>query len=166
MSSSCLGVLLVVAATAEAAAPAKLVVISGCGSRGIGLGIARQVLSQDVDAEVVVLARSLERATSISDELGPRAHGMQCDVTDAASCAALESELAKLGGGHDLFAVVNNAGYAADLPWFATPWPASAASQTLAVNLFGAERLTRTSCHGSLQRQTAASSLSAPVAAA
>ena len=51
--------------------------------------------------------------------------------------------LEKLGGGHELFTLVNNAGFAADLPWFPSPWPASAASQTLAVNLYGAERLTR-----------------------
>ena len=46
-------------------------------------------------------------------------------------------------GGSDLFTLVNNAGFAADLPWFPTPWKAEAASQTLAVNLFGARRLTQ-----------------------
>ena len=35
----------------------RLVVVSGGGSRGVGLGIARQVLAQDTAAEVVVIGR-------------------------------------------------------------------------------------------------------------
>ena len=88
------------------------------------------------------MARSLERAATVSQELGSRAHPLACDVTDEASCQAAAAAIEALGGG-ELLALVNNAGYAADLPWFPTPWPAEAASQTLAVNLFGAERLTR-----------------------
>ena len=124
-------------------APCKrLVVISGCGSRGVGFGVARQVLAKDATAEVVVMARSLERASAVASELGARAHAVQCDVTDDASCAAAAAAIGLLGG-NELFALVNNAGFAADLPWFPPPWPASAARDTLAVNLFGAERLTR-----------------------
>ena len=125
-----------------AAMAPRLVVISGVGSRGVGLGIARQVLARDDTTEVVVMARALERAASVAAELGPRAYALQCDVTDEASCAAVASAVEALGGS-ELLALVNNAGFAADLPWFPTPWPASVASQTLAVNLFGAERLTR-----------------------
>ena len=120
----------------------RLVVVSCCGSRGVGLGIARQVLAQDTAAEVVVMARSLERASSISTELGARAHAVQCDVTSDESCAAAAAAVRDLGGA-ELLALVNNAGFAADLPWFPTPWVAGTASATLAVNLFGAERLTR-----------------------
>ena len=120
----------------------RLVVVSCCGSCGVGLGIARQVLAQDTAAEVVVMARSLERASSISTELGARAHAVQCDVTSDESCAAAAAAVRDLGGA-ELLALVNNAGFAADLPWFPTPWVAGTASATLAVNLFGAERLTR-----------------------
>lgn len=131
-----------VAASTTTAGAARLVVISGCGSRGVGLGIARQVLAQDAEAEVVVLARSLDRASSVKDELGPRAHALECDVTNEDSCIAVANAIESMGG-TELLTLVNNAGYAADLPWFPTPWPAGAASATLAVNLFGAERLTR-----------------------
>ena len=134
--------LLALTAAMTAALAPRLVVISGVGSRGVGLGIARQVLARDDKAEVVVMARALERAESVALELGPRAHALQCDVMDESSCAAVASAVEALGGS-ELLALVNNAGFAADLPWFPTPWPASAASQTLAVNLFGAERLTR-----------------------
>lgn len=126
---------------AAAAAP-RLVVISGCGSRGVGFGVAQQILAQDASAEVVVMARSEQRAKSVAEELGDRAHAVACDVTDDASCAAAAETIRNLGGS-DLLSLVNNAGFAADLPWFPTPWPATAASETLAVNLYGAERLTR-----------------------
>ena len=134
------------------AAAGKTVVISGCGGRGVGLGVARQVLAQDASAEVVVMARSLERAASVAAELGARVRALACDVTDHASCAAAAAAVDAMrrergggggGGGDgepsDLLALVNNAGYAADLPWFPTPWPARAAAETLAVNLYGAE---------------------------
>ena len=53
----------VMAALAEAMSMApRLVVISGCGSRGVGLGVARQVLKHDASAQVVVMARTLEQA--------------------------------------------------------------------------------------------------------
>ena len=119
----------------------KLVVISGCGSRGVGLGIARQVLKTTDDCDVVVMARSFHRAASIATELGARAHAIECDVTSDSSCKAATDKIRAIGGS-ELLALVNNAGYAADLPWFPKPWPAEAASATLAVNLFGAHRLT------------------------
>ena len=62
-------VMTALAAEAISMAP-RLVVISGFGSRGVGLGVARQVLEQDSTAEVVVMARTLERAASVSAELG------------------------------------------------------------------------------------------------
>ena len=81
-------------AVAAMSAPCKrLVVISGCGSRGVGFGVARQVLAKDATAEVVVMARSLERASAVASELGARAHAVQCDVTDDASCAAAAARL-------------------------------------------------------------------------
>ena len=134
--------LLAASLTLVAAMSPKLVVISGCGSRGVGLGIARQVLARDEACQVVVMARSHDRAASVASELGERAHAVACDVTDDASCASAAEAVKELGGS-ELLTLVNNAGYAADLPWFPPPWPAEAAAATLAVNLYGAERLTR-----------------------
>ena len=88
-------VMTALAAEAISMAP-RLVVISGCGSRGVGLGVARQVLEQDSTAEVVVMARTLERAASVSAELGARAHAVACDVTDDESCEAVASAVEKL----------------------------------------------------------------------
>ena len=51
--------LLALTAAMTAALAPRLVVISGVGSRGVGLGIARQVLARDDKAEVVVMARAL-----------------------------------------------------------------------------------------------------------
>jgi NAD(P)-dependent dehydrogenase (short-subunit alcohol dehydrogenase family) len=119
----------------------RLVVISGA-SRGVGYGICRQVLAQDPQSHVVVLARNLQSAEAVATELGEKAHPVQCDVTDWESCESAAAAIRALGGS-ELLSLVNNAGYAADLPWFPTPWPAEAARETLDVNLYGAERLTR-----------------------
>ena len=132
------------------AARRRLVVVSGA-SRGVGVGICRAVLSLDTSAEVVVTARSLDQAKVVRDELnkdihsgaGRRAHALQLDVADDASCNAVAAALSKLGAANRPLSVVNNAGVALDLPWFPSPWPVSAATDTLAVNLYGAERLTR-----------------------
>lgn len=118
----------------------RLVVVSGA-TRGVGLGICRQVLAQESEAEVVVTARSLPQAQAVAAELGDRAHAVQCDVTDANSCDAAASKIRALGG-QKLLALVNNAGFAADLPWTPPPWPATAAADTMDVNLVGAQQLT------------------------
>ena len=127
-------------------AAGRLVVVSGA-NRGVGLGIVHQLLQLDRDVHVAVLARSLPSAEQACASLegssgSSRAHAVQCDVTDDASCQAAAATIATLGGS-SLMALVNNAGVAVDLPWFPTPWPASAAADTLAVNLWGAARLTR-----------------------
>lgn len=88
------------------------------------------------------MARSLSRAQSVAEELGIRAHAVECDVTSDASCQAAAAAIHEMGGS-DLLALVNNAGFAADLPWFPKPWPAEAAAATMDVNLFGAHRLTQ-----------------------
>ena len=135
------------------AALGRLVVVSGA-SRGVGLGICRAALALDPTAEIVVTARCLEQAAKVRDELlknmagaqpelAQRAHALQLDVTDDASCEAAAAALSSLGSADRPLSLVNNAGVAFDLPWFPSPWPVSAAAETLAVNLYGAERLTR-----------------------
>ena len=133
---------------AATAAANRLIVVSGA-SRGLGVGICRQTLALDPCAEVVIAARSLEQATAVRDELlttvatTQRAHALQLDVTDDASCQAAATALDAMGPADRPISLVNNAGVAYDLPWFPAPWPAAAATETLAVNLYGAERLTR-----------------------
>lgn len=122
--------------------PSRLVVVSGA-TRGIGLGVCRQCLAQDASVEVVVMARSLQKAEATAAVLGSRAHPVQCDVTNTESCFIAAAAIKALGGGKNGLSLVNNAGFAADLPWTPLPWPATAAQDTLAVNLFGVEQLTR-----------------------
>ena len=131
----------------------RLIVVIGA-SRGVGVGICRQALALDPSAEVIVTARNFDQAAAVRDELlngsqsagappAARAHALQLDVTDDASCAAAAAALSTMGPPDRPFSLVNNAGVAFDLPWFPPPWPATAAADTLAVNLYGAERLTR-----------------------
>ena len=107
-------------------AAGRLVVVSGA-NRGVGLGIVHQLLQLDREAHVAVLARSLPSAEQVCASLegsgSSRAHAVQCDVTDDASCQAAAATIATLGGS-SLMALVNNAGVAQDLPWFPTPWRA------------------------------------------
>eukprot|EP00434_Breviolum_minutum_P002301 symbB.v1.2.002032.t1/scaffold104.1/size473687/10 len=119
----------------------RLVLVTGA-ARGLGVGICRQVLKQGVDVELLVAARTLGNSAELVKSLNdPRAHAVQCDVTDEASCRSLAVEVAKLRR-HRALSVVHNAGVAYDLPWFPAPWPSEAAKETLAVNFFGAQRLT------------------------
>ena len=118
----------------------RLVVVTG-GARGLGVGICRQVLERDSTTEVVIAARDLQAARRVAEELGTRAHAVVCDVTSTASCAAAAKEIATLRRDGPL-SLVLNAGTALDLPWHKQPWPSHAASTTLAVNLYGARRIT------------------------
>eukprot|EP00927_Polykrikos_kofoidii_P061616 TRINITY_DN56451_c0_g1_i1.p1 TRINITY_DN56451_c0_g1~~TRINITY_DN56451_c0_g1_i1.p1 ORF type:complete len:321 (-),score=58.52 TRINITY_DN56451_c0_g1_i1:32-994(-) len=118
----------------------RLVVVTG-GARGVGLGICRQVLAQDPSCEVIVLARSPEKAAEAATALGPRAHSVACDVTCDASCVAAAKAVSEIRRGRAM-SLVNNAGLGLDLPWFPTPWPPTAAAQTIDVNLRGAQRVT------------------------
>jgi NAD(P)-dependent dehydrogenase (short-subunit alcohol dehydrogenase family) len=65
---------------------------SGVG-RGIGVGLARR------GARVALLARRRELLDTAAEEAGPEAFGVECDVTDEASCrAAVSTAASKLGG--------------------------------------------------------------------
>lgn len=110
-------------------------------ARGLGLGICRQVLRQDLGCEVLVAARSEEAAERAAKALGPRARPLCCDVLSESSCRQAAAAVAAARGGRAL-SVVHNAGVAYDLPWMPGPWPAHVARETLAANLEGAQRLT------------------------
>jgi 3-oxoacyl-[acyl-carrier protein] reductase len=87
-------------------------VVTGA-SRGIGRAIATRLA--EAGAAVVTVATSAENAQAVARQIVERggvAHGFACDVSDAASVAALaESAIAALGG---VDILVNNAGVTRD----------------------------------------------------
>ena len=52
-------------------------------TRGIGRGIAETLHA--AGATVAVVGRSAATAAGVASEIGPRAHGFACDVTDSDS---------------------------------------------------------------------------------
>uniref|UniRef100_A0A832I617 SDR family oxidoreductase n=1 Tax=Eiseniibacteriota bacterium TaxID=2212470 RepID=A0A832I617_UNCEI len=83
----------------------KVAVVTG-GNRGIGRGIAEALHAEG--ATVVVTARGSSAAMAAAKEIGPRAHGVLCDVRAYESVQRLFREVARLAGGADI--LVNNAG--------------------------------------------------------
>lgn len=83
----------------------RSVLVTG-GSKGIGKGIAR-VFAQ-AGAKVTIVARHLEQAQKIAQEIGHDTIGLSGDVTDAASLEMACAEVATQFGGIDI--VCANAG--------------------------------------------------------
>lgn len=83
-------------------APPLRALVTG-GSSGIGLAIARRLLS--AGAEVVLAGRTPARGAAALSELhDPRAHFLRADASDPADCAALvEASEQRLGGIDALF---------------------------------------------------------------
>jgi NAD(P)-dependent dehydrogenase (short-subunit alcohol dehydrogenase family) len=84
----------------------RVAVVTG-GAGDIGRAIAMRLL-QDHD-RVVLADLDLAAAARAAAAIGPRAHALQVDVTDAESCTALAGAAAALGG---VATLVNNAGAA------------------------------------------------------
>ncbi|PQZ54332.1 MULTISPECIES: SDR family NAD(P)-dependent oxidoreductase [unclassified Microbacterium] len=78
-------------------------VITGGGS-GLGAAIARSLHA--AGAEVILVGRDERKLAAVAAELGSRARGLSCDVSDAASVEALREAL----DGTDVSILVNNAG--------------------------------------------------------
>ena len=79
-------------------------------TRGIGRAIAETLHA--AGANVAVVGRSADTAAQVAREIGPRASGFACDVTDAAAIrAALAACEASLG---PIDILVNNAGVTRD----------------------------------------------------
>ncbi|HVD66585.1 MAG TPA: SDR family oxidoreductase [Gaiellaceae bacterium] len=116
----------------------RVALISG-GNRGIGREVARQLA--DLEYNVVIGSRDLEKGEEAARELGPAVSALQLDVTDEESIVRCVASIAEDPGRIDV--LVNNAGVAGG------GWSTSAIDvdldevrQTLETNLFGAWRLT------------------------
>ena len=79
-------------------------------TRGIGRAIAQAL--HGAGAKVAIVGRRLEQARSVAGELGERAHGVACDVTQASQVEAALAETEKALGPIDI--LVNNAGVTRD----------------------------------------------------
>lgn len=84
-------------------------IVTGAG-QGIGLAIARALVEHG--AQVMVADLDATRAEAAAAELGSRASGMACNVTDEADVAALVEATVTAFGGLDI--LVNNAGITRD----------------------------------------------------
>jgi 3-oxoacyl-[acyl-carrier protein] reductase len=87
----------------------QVAVVTGAG-QGIGAAIARALVARG--ASVVVADLDDARARQLAGDLGPRALGVACDVTDEASVGALTDTATQRFGRLDVF--VNNAGITRD----------------------------------------------------
>lgn len=83
----------------------KVAVVTGA-NRGIGRGVAEALHREG--ATVVVTARGSSAAQTAAKEIGPRTHGVVCDVRAYESVQRLFREVERLAGGTDI--LVNNAG--------------------------------------------------------
>lgn len=81
----------------------RTAVVTGGGS-GLGAAIARALHA--AGAHVVVVGRDAAKLDRVAADLGSRARGISCDVSDPASVDALREQLA----GTDVSILVNNAG--------------------------------------------------------
>ncbi|UCC24477.1 MAG: 3-oxoacyl-[acyl-carrier-protein] reductase [Gemmatimonadales bacterium] len=125
----------------------RVAVVTG-GSRGIGLGIARELA--EAGARVALVARNGDRAAEAAATLSGEGHGgFACDVSNAAAVketvAAIESSLGPV------FLLVNNAGITRDnilLRLQDEDW-----DEVIDVNLKGAFNFTRALTRGMMKRR-------------
>ncbi|WP_183093172.1 3-oxoacyl-ACP reductase FabG [Nocardioides stalactiti] len=87
----------------------RTAIVTGAG-QGIGLAIARTMVGHG--ASVTIADLDAERAAAAAQELGARARGVGCDVTDEAAVTTLVEGAVEAWGGLDV--LVNNAGITRD----------------------------------------------------
>jgi NAD(P)-dependent dehydrogenase (short-subunit alcohol dehydrogenase family) len=118
----------------------KVIIVTGASS-GIGLAAARALAR--AGARVALAARSLDTLRAEADRLaaeGATVLAVPMDVTsDASVAAAVEAVLGRFGR---IDAVVNNAGNAGRLSFWASTEPATSRAM-FDVHVFGMERVTR-----------------------
>ena len=89
----------------------KIAIVTG-GGTGIGKAIASKFIEED--ATVIIVGRRKEKILQTAEELGNRAVGIQCDVTDEKQVKELFSNTFKTYKKIDF--LINNAGRAANFP--------------------------------------------------
>ena len=125
----------------------KVALVTG-GTRGIGRALAEALYA--AGAKVAVAGRDLERAQHAAADLGERAAGVACDVSDAAQVEAAVASTEQALGSIDI--LVNNAGLTRDnilLRLTEDDWDA-----VLDANLKGAFNTTRAVIKGMMKRRS------------
>jgi 3-oxoacyl-[acyl-carrier protein] reductase len=116
-------------------------------TRGIGRAIAECLVS--CGARVAVVGRDAARANAVAAELGERAAGFACEVSDPASVTKLVNDVEAAFGAVDI--LVNNAGLTRDniiLRMSEEDWDA-----VLSANLRGAFVAMKTATRGMMKRR-------------
>ncbi|MGH8161561.1 MAG: 3-oxoacyl-ACP reductase [Gammaproteobacteria bacterium] len=90
----------------DAGLSGQWVLVTGAG-RGLGAAIARAVAREGAGV-IINYRQSVQRASALAEELGPRAMAVQADVTDAAQVGRLFERVQNQIDG-SISAVVNNA---------------------------------------------------------
>jgi 3-oxoacyl-[acyl-carrier protein] reductase len=116
-------------------------------TRGIGRAIAERLVA--CGARVAVVGRDAARAGEVAAELGERAEGFACDVSEAATVSKLVSDVEAAFGAVDI--LVNNAGLTRDnivLRLSEEDWDA-----VLSANLKGAFVAMKAATRGMMKRR-------------
>jgi NAD(P)-dependent dehydrogenase (short-subunit alcohol dehydrogenase family) len=117
-----------------------MVVLLTGGSRGIGAAAVRALHRDGADV-TFTYERSAEAARALADELGERAHAVQCNLEAYDRLPALVAECVDRHGRIDV--LINNAAIFEENPFFAGDYASwqRGWQRTFAVNLFGTVNL-------------------------
>lgn len=126
--------------------PPGLVLVTGA-TAGFGAAIARRLCAEG--HRVILAGRRADRLGALAAELGPAAHALALDVTDAAATAALPGALPEQW--REIDVLVNNAGLALGL---GPAWEAAVEDwdRMVATNVSGLMHLTRALLPGMVAR--------------
>jgi 3-oxoacyl-[acyl-carrier protein] reductase len=132
--------------TREITLTGKTALVTGS-TRGIGRAVAAALY--EAGAQVVVVGRDAERARAVASELGERAAGVGCDVSDLPQVESAVQAAEKVFGPVDI--LVNNAGITRDnllLRMSEEEWAA-----VLQANLTGAFHTVKAVLRGMMKRK-------------
>lgn len=117
----------------------KTIVITGASS-GIGAQSARRLAA--AGANVILVARSIEKLTTLAEEIryrGDRASAMRCDISDLNDCDRLTNQI--LASGLHIDILINNAGRSIRRSALHSAERFHDYQRTMQLNYFGAVRI-------------------------